>query len=103
MSLLLTLGKTSYLIVSKGVSEGWSFSGKIVLLGVDKWISGFWFKGIWQNSSLIGAIKNKISIKMRYVKKLWKMKSLTPSEGSVITFILLLINFFPPLRKHRRT
>lgn len=65
MSLLLTLGKTSHLIVSKDVSERWSFSGKIVLLGVGKWISGFWLKGIWQNNSLIGAIKNKISIKMR--------------------------------------
>lgn len=65
MSLLLTLGKTSHLIVSKDVSEGWSFSGKIFLLEVGKWISGFWLKGIWQNNSLIGAIKNKISIKMR--------------------------------------
>ena len=65
MSLLLTLGKISHLIVSKDVSERWSFSGKIVLLGVGKWISGFWLKGIWQNNSLIGAIKNKISIKMR--------------------------------------
>jgi hypothetical protein len=65
VSLLLTLGKASHLIVSKDVSERWSFSGKIVLLGVGKWSSGFWLKGIWQNNSLIGAIKNKISIKMR--------------------------------------
>lgn len=35
------------------------------------------------------------------MKKLWKMKSLTQSEGSVITFMLVLNNFFPLLRKQK--